>query len=267
LIDGELGFNQADNGLWIGPKGCEDGSEDAILLNVTTGDQSFSGLKIFEDGISIGDTPVETSTNSVAVLKDGRLSSITPDNLVKSFSNLAGLGLTMSGSTIKAKLNSESSLGTIGTTNKLYAIGVDSNGKLAVSVPVSNTLYVGAKDTSNNSATKNGETHLKLYENTTKRSQFKVYGSGLTEVNSDSNGNISIDTDLTAEDISNALGYVPEGYYLVTFSNSDPASNILTADFSLSILQTALQNERAVRGVIVIDNTEVYVTPCVVGEN
>lgn len=37
--------------------------------------------------------------------------------------------------TIKANLNSETSLGTLGTTNRLYAVGVDANGKLCVNVP------------------------------------------------------------------------------------------------------------------------------------
>lgn len=62
----------------------------------------------------------------------------------------AGVGLTtVSGSaistsgTIKANLNSEDSLGTIGTTDKLYAVGVDSNNKLAVNVPWTDTTYTG----------------------------------------------------------------------------------------------------------------------------
>ena len=37
--------------------------------------------------------------------------------------------------TIKVKLNSETSLGTIGTTEGLYPVGVDSNGKLCVLIP------------------------------------------------------------------------------------------------------------------------------------
>ena len=264
LIDGELGFNQADNGLWIGPKGCEDGSEDAILLNVTTGDQSFSGLKTFEDGIKVNDTPTETSTNSVAVLKDGRLSSITPDNLVKSFSNLAGLGLTMSGSTIKAKLNSENSLGTIGTTNKLYAVGVDSNGKLAVSVPVENILYVGSKDTASNSATKNGETHLKLYENATKRAQFKLTGDGFTSISSDANGNLTISTAMTAADIEAVLGYIPEGAALIQFTPVDVNSNVLQADYTLAQMLEAFDDGKVIRGLITVDETIIPLTPCTV---
>lgn len=57
-------------------------------------------------------------------------------------SHTAGTGLTISGSggtsgttTYSANLNSTTSLGTIGTTSKLYAIGVDDNGKLCVNVP------------------------------------------------------------------------------------------------------------------------------------
>jgi hypothetical protein len=264
LIDGELGFNQADNGLWIGPKGCEDGSEDAILLNVTTGDQSFSGVKTFEDGIKVGNTPTETSTGSVAVLKDGRLSSITPDNLVKSFSNLAGLGLTMSGSTIKVKLNSENSLGTIGTTNKLYAVGVDSNGKLAVNVPIENTLYIGAKDTANNSATQNGETHLKLYENATQRAQFKLTGDGFTSISSDANGNLTISTAMTAADIEAVLGYIPEGAALISFTSTDSNSNILQADYTLAQMLEAFDSGKVIRGLITIDGTTIPLTPCTV---
>lgn len=55
----------------------------------------------------------------------------------------SGVGLTggpvTSSGTIKANLNSESSIGTIGTTSKLYAVGVDSNGKLCVNVPWTDT--------------------------------------------------------------------------------------------------------------------------------
>ena len=51
---------------------------------------------------------------------------------------LTGGPITTSG-TIKTNLSSELSLGTIGVTSNLYAIGVDDNGYLAVSIPGSNT--------------------------------------------------------------------------------------------------------------------------------
>ena len=61
----------------------------------------------------------------------------TYQGTVTSVATGAGLtGGTITGSgTIKANLNSETSLGTIGTTDKLYAVGVDANGKLCVNVP------------------------------------------------------------------------------------------------------------------------------------
>lgn len=53
-------------------------------------------------------------------------------------------------------------------------------------------LYVGATNTKSNATTSNGGTYLKLYDNSTKRSEFKITGSGATTVTSDANGNITI---------------------------------------------------------------------------
>ena len=54
-----------------------------------------------------------------------------------------GIGLTggpiSSNGTIKCNLDSQFSLGTVGTTSKLYYVGVDSKGKLVVQVPWENT--------------------------------------------------------------------------------------------------------------------------------
>ena len=65
------------------------------------------------------------------------LYSETYQGTVTSVATGAGLtGGTITGTgTIKANLNNETSLGTIGTTSKLYAVGVDSAGKLCVNVP------------------------------------------------------------------------------------------------------------------------------------
>ena len=65
------------------------------------------------------------------------LTSDIPSTIVTSIATGIGLtgGTITTSGTIKANLNSETSLGTIGTTDKLYAVGVDSNGKLAVNVP------------------------------------------------------------------------------------------------------------------------------------
>ena len=75
---------------------------------------------------------------------------------------LTGGDITTTG-TIKTKLNSETSLGTIGTTDKLYAVGVDANGKLCVNVPWSDTntevstLTLAAGSTAGTSLTSGGK--------------------------------------------------------------------------------------------------------------
>ena len=47
----------------------------------------------------------------------------------------AGTGITVADDSVSVNLNDTTSLGTIGTTQNLYAVGVDANGKLAVNVP------------------------------------------------------------------------------------------------------------------------------------
>lgn len=69
---------------------------------------------------------------------NGKTSNTGTVTNVATGAGLTGGPVTTTG-TIKANLNSETSLGTIGTTDKLYAVGVDANGKLAVNVPWINT--------------------------------------------------------------------------------------------------------------------------------
>lgn len=51
----------------------------------------------------------------------------------------AGTGIIVAADSVSVNLNDTTSLGTIGTTSKLYAVGVDANGKLAVNVPWTDT--------------------------------------------------------------------------------------------------------------------------------
>ena len=53
-------------------------------------------------------------------------------------------------------------------------------------------MYIGATNAKANAATTNGNTYLKLYDDNTKRAEFKVVGSGATKVSSDASGNITI---------------------------------------------------------------------------
>lgn len=62
-------------------------------------------------------------------------------------------------------------------------------------------LYVGAKSSSNNNAsnatTTNGNTYLKLFDNSTLRHQYLIKGTGNTSVTSDASGNITINSPTT----------------------------------------------------------------------
>ena len=53
-------------------------------------------------------------------------------------------------------------------------------------------LYIGAAEAASSAATTNGNTYIKLYDNSTARESFKISGSGATSVASDSSGNITI---------------------------------------------------------------------------
>ena len=87
-------------------------------------------------GYGITDAKIDNGTITLGSNSITPLTSETYTGTVTQVSTGAGLtgGPVTTSGTIKANLNSETSLGTIGTTSGLYAVGVDSNGKLAVSV-------------------------------------------------------------------------------------------------------------------------------------
>lgn len=82
--------------------------------------------------ISLVDANGNALGNSVSLPQSGVTALDAGTGLI---TNLTNNGTITGTGTIKANLDSETSLGTLGSTNKLYAIGVDSNGKLCVNVP------------------------------------------------------------------------------------------------------------------------------------
>jgi hypothetical protein len=52
--------------------------------------------------------------------------------------------------------------------------------------------YVGAINAKSNAATSNGYTYLKIFDDSTRRSQHKITGAGTVTVTSDASGNITI---------------------------------------------------------------------------
>ena len=103
-----------------------------------------TGSSDYRPSAEVGDTIISNGTAWIVIP-----SGDVPVGTVTSVATGVGLtgGPITSSGTIKANLSSESSIGTIGS-DKVYAVGVDSNSKLAVSVPWTDTLvtqnYVGS---------------------------------------------------------------------------------------------------------------------------
>lgn len=58
-------------------------------------------------------------------------------------------------------------------------------------------LYVGATGEASSKSTTNGNTYIKLYDDNTARESYKIYGSGATQVTSDTSGHIKIHSENT----------------------------------------------------------------------
>lgn len=100
------------------------------------------------DSVSSTSSDVSASSKAVKTVYDLAASKTSNTGTVTKVSTgkgLTGGDITTTG-TIKCNLNSETSLGTIGSTSKLYAVGVDANNKLCVNVPWTdnNTTYLEA---------------------------------------------------------------------------------------------------------------------------
>lgn len=67
-------------------------------------------------------------------------------------------------------------------------------------------IYVGKVSEKSNSATTNGNTYLKLFDNDTKRSQHLINGGGATTVTSNSSGTIEISTPIKNLDTTSGSG-------------------------------------------------------------
>lgn len=87
-----------------------------------------------------------------------------------------------------------------GTTEKTYAVKLDTNGNAYVKVPWVNSTYddlniaAGVADGVGNAATTNGNTFLKFCNTDTVLSQIKIIGSGATTVTSSADGIVTINS-------------------------------------------------------------------------
>ena len=143
---------------------------------------------------------------------DGTTGTITTQDNNTTYS--AGTGLSLSGTTFNHK-NSVTAGTAQGDANKTLTFGgtftiptitydaqghVTGKGTTTMTMPANpNTdthwttgITAGATGTTSNSATTNGNTFIKIKDNSTHRGQIKLVGSGATSVSSDANGVITI---------------------------------------------------------------------------
>lgn len=148
------------NGTTIGSNTLNLKAGDNVTLSNSNGTITISAVdnnswRGITDSVSTTDSTISGSATAVKTaydkavdaynLADGKTSNTGTVTSVATGAGLTGGTITTTG-TIKCNLNSETSLGTIGSTSKLYAVGVDSNGKLCVNVPWStdtNIIPVG----------------------------------------------------------------------------------------------------------------------------
>lgn len=137
--------------ITLGDSGVTAGTYRSVTVNskgiVVAGSQTDNDTNTWRKIQLNGTDKLGTGTNTNPLnIKAGSNMTITESNGTFTFAATdtnttysAGTGLQLSGTTFSTKLNNTTSLGTIGTTAKLYAVGVDDNGKLCVNVPWTDT--------------------------------------------------------------------------------------------------------------------------------
>ena len=181
-------------------------SNGNVYLNLIENGTKRSGHKISGSG----DTTVTTdaSGNIIISSTSGTNTAITVGTGLST--NVSG-GIITGAGTISANLNSTTSLGTLGTTDKLYAVGVDANGKLSVNVPWSNThnttyLYAGDTGATANATSTQANPYLALVDGGSNTSNVQLYAGANVSISA-INGVVTFSSTWKANDATNE-GYV-----------------------------------------------------------
>ena len=185
------------------------GNLSGNALTATKATQDSAGQQInttYIKGLSVSGKTI-TYTKG-----DGTTGTITTQDNNTTYS--AGAGLTLSGTQFKHS-NSVTAATAQGDASKTLTFGgtftiptitydaqghITGKGTTTMTMPANpNTdthwttgITAGATGTTSNSATTNGNTFIKIKDNSTHRGQIKLVGSGATSVSSDANGIITI---------------------------------------------------------------------------
>lgn len=229
---------------------------------------TFSGNSVTMDSLTAGNLVVSGSSNvgtvtagtwnadTIAITKGGTgLTSVSTTAGQALVTNSGKTGFThsdvitaigISGSTITWSKNgtvqTALSLPTY-TSNKVYA------------------TYVGAKSESNSnksySQTTNGNTYLKIFENSDLQNQYKISGSGSVSVVSDASGNISI-TGHQYNDIATPLSAINKALSSaswVTIADCSNTSNYPIGTYAIQITDAGTDATNYYSGFITLSGT------------
>ena len=188
-------------------------------------------LRLFDDTTARSSIKI-TGTGASSVSSDAN-GVITISSTNSAHAHTAGTGLTISGAggtsgtvTYSANLKNTISLGTIGTTSKLYAIGVDSNGQLCVNVPWTDddtkVTQAATADTSSSSyaLTYSNSTSTSAVTSSVRRSAKLKY--------TPSTGTLVVGTSGTADSGNvTVYGAVTINSAKITYTSSDRSINFL----------------------------------------
>ena len=165
--------------------------------NATTSAAGFmsSTDKTKLDGIASGATNNTGTVTSVKVKINGvEKGPVTTSGTIDLGSGYLTSHQSVTNNAPTLAWGATSTIGTIGET----ALTVKMPGNPNTDTHWTTGLFIGASNTKANAAATNP--YIKLYDNDTKRAEFKITGSGATTVTSDANGNITISSTDTNTD-------------------------------------------------------------------
>lgn len=125
------------------------GKADVDLKNITVGGTVSNGKTIVWNASDDQWEYGEAGKVDAVQINNTTIAGSPGTDTSKVANIITGAGLTSSSNTIKAKLKSEQSIGTIGN-NQVYAVGIDANGELAVNVPWVNNAVQQSESFQNN---------------------------------------------------------------------------------------------------------------------
>lgn len=157
--------------------------------NATTSAAGFMSAadKTKLDGIASGATNNTGTVTSVKVKINGvEKGPVTTSGTIDLGSGYLTSHQSVTNSAPTLAWGTTSTIGTVGGT----ALTVKMPGNPNTDTHWTTGLFIGASNTKANASATNP--YIKLYDNDTKRAEFKITGSGATTVTSDANGNITI---------------------------------------------------------------------------